>query len=149
MFSGWQRTDRHVAEPDANLRRKQCRRKVTLSPSEQDPLDLTPFNVTDGAWVKGLRDQVCGALAPWNRGRVVNAAAVSGGAAAEEECVVVKLQGHWEHWGLFYRYREFIKVLGVVWENNKPSFPCVAFIVCVRGSWRGPCLTLCCCVILH
>jgi hypothetical protein len=117
-----------VTEADANLRRKQCRRKVTLSPSEQAPLDPAPFNVTDGAWVRGLREQVCGPLAPWNRGRDESSAAgAAGGGAAgkqadDEECIVVKLQGHWEHWGLFYRYREFIKVLPRRCEQkNNPS----------------------------
>jgi len=102
-----QRTDRHVSETEADQQRKHCKRKITLNPSEQDPLDLRPFNITDGTWVRGLREQVCGSLAPWNRG----GDSVKPIANSEDgDCVVVKLQGHWEHWGLFYRYREFIKV---------------------------------------
>jgi hypothetical protein len=83
------RTDRHVSKEEANDIRKQCKRQVTLNPSEQEELSLIPFNITDGSWVKSIREKVCGKDAKWNKG---NKDYVP---SADEPCIVVKLQGHW------------------------------------------------------
>jgi hypothetical protein len=69
--------------------------------------------------VRGLREQVCGALAPWNRGGDSNKPIENDEDGA---CIVLKIQGHWEHWGLFYRYREFIKVNSVLTRSESTVF---------------------------
>ena len=92
---------------EADSFRQRCKLKVTLNPTEQEDLELTPFNITDGSWVRTIREKVCGELAPWNRGK--EGAALAAAAGADQPCVVVKIQNHWEHAAFFYRYRRFLQ----------------------------------------
>jgi len=82
-----------VSDDEANAMRKECKRKVTISPFGQEAVGLAPFNITGGEWVKVIREQVCGSV-PDN--------------FEDSPCAVVKIQGHWQHAAFFYRYRAFL-----------------------------------------
>ena len=52
------REDRHVSKGEADEMRGRCRHKLTIGPTGQGDLDLTAFNITDGSWVRSIREQV-------------------------------------------------------------------------------------------
>ena len=92
------RTDRHVTKEKADEIRQRCNRKITISPTEQEDLALTPFNITDGSWVRSIRERVCGA----------SAAASTKTKTTTLPCTVLKVQNHWQHAGFLFRYRRFL-----------------------------------------
>jgi len=100
-FDDWPRMaeylkpDRHLTTQEADEMRARCRRKVTINPTEQEDLSLVPFNITDGAWVRTIREKVCGKFAPWNRGNPAQ--------PGDNACIVLKIQNHWQHAAFYYR----------------------------------------------
>ena len=106
------RTERHVTKDEADAMRARCRRKITISPTEQEDLALHPFNITDGSWVRSIRERVCGDAA-LSREKPRKAADGSQQQQQQQQqqqlpCTVFKLQNHWQHAGFLFRYRRFL-----------------------------------------
>ena len=86
--------------------RARCGIKVDVRPEVQRGLELAPWSIATsdeaaGAWVRAIREQAC--LGP----KVAKRAAALKGTG--RDCVVVKVQNHWQHTGYFQRYGQFIR----------------------------------------